>query len=118
MIKRIVGVILILCVFIAIPLSAAGVQRVDIGGAFYSFLKSCAKDLEGFKIAIPNIPSIPRMESPSGFFAVIDVLIQFINGISNFINFGITLSNYVIQLIEFICIIIGNFVSMRNILWS
>lgn len=118
MIKRIIGAGILLCLFIAIPLSIAGITHVEIGSAFMGFLKSCNRDLENFKIEIPQIPQIPRFENPSGFFVVVDILVSFINGISQFINFGIMISNYFIQLLEFITIILINLVSMRNILWS
>lgn len=118
MIKRIILSIILVCLFIAIPLSIAGVKHVDISGPFLSLMKNTSRELEEYKIAIPEIPSIPRLENVSGFFAVVDVLVSFINGFIKLLNFIVTIINVVIQLFQYIFLLIKNLVIFRDTLFE
>lgn len=114
MIKRIVACLLFFCLIIAIPLAIAGVERVELGGAFMALLRNTSKELNTYKIEIPNIPSIPRLNSATGFMVVIDLLISFINGLVNLLNFVVMILNYVIQVLEFFCLLIKNLFTFRD----
>lgn len=107
-----------MCLFIAIPLSIAGVEHVDISGPFLSLMKNTSRELEEYKIAIPEIPSIPRLENVSGFFAVVDVLVSFINGFIKLLNFIVTIINVVIQLFQYIFLLIKNLIIFKDTLFE
>lgn len=114
MIKKIIVSTFFVLLLFSISLYLAGITHVELGSHAMAFLKNCSRELESFKIAIPNIPSIPNMEDVNGFMVVVDVLVKFINGLVNVLNFIILVLNTLIQLIQFIFIILKNFISMRN----
>lgn len=116
MIKKITIVSIFLCLLIAIPLSLLGIKKVEIGPAFMSFMNTCNKDLNSFKIAIPNIPKIPSPPNLNGFWAILNAFISFGNFIIGVFNVGITFLNIIIQLIEFLIIVIKNLTSFKDVL--
>ena len=111
MIKKIICALFLVCLFIAIPISLAGVHRVTLSDGAIAFLQNCSRELNEFKIEIPSIPSIPTINV--GF---LDVLINFINGFVVLINFVITIVNIVIQLLQFIFIIVKNLITLKDYL--
>lgn len=111
MIKKIILSLFLGCLFIAIPLSLAGIHRVSLSDGVISFLQNCSRELNDFKVEIPQIPKIPTINV--GF---LDVLINFINGFVILINFVITLVNIIIQLLEFLFIIIKNLITLKDYL--
>ena len=50
MIKKIACFFIGVCLFIAIPLSIAGITKVDLGAPFMAFLKNTNNDLNNFKV--------------------------------------------------------------------
>lgn len=116
MIKKITIVSILLCLLIAIPLSILGIRKVELGPSFLAFMNTCNRDLNNFKIEIPNIPRIPSPPNLDGFWAILNAFISFGNFIIGVINVGITLINVVIQLIEFIIIMIKNLIAFKDVL--
>lgn len=114
MIKNIIFSAILLCLFIAIPLAIAGVTHVDLGGPFLALLKNTSRELNDYKIAIPNIPEIPPLENVSGFWAVIDVLVKFVNALVKFLNFFVTIINVIIQLFQYIFLVIKNLIVFKD----
>lgn len=114
MIKNIILSLVLLCLFIAIPLSMAGVTHVELGAPVMAFLKNTSNELNNYKIAIPDIPSIPRLEDVSGFLVVIDLLIAFINGIIKILNFFVSILNVIIAVLEYIFLVIKNLITLKD----
>lgn len=114
MIKKIAFALIFVCLLIAIPLGIAGYERVELGAGGLALLQTTARDLENFKIEIPNIPQIPLFESPKGIELVLNFLSKVVNGLSYVINFVILVLNYVIQLIEYAVILIKNLITFKN----
>lgn len=118
MLKKIALSGIFFCLFIASWLAAFNIDKVSIGGPFLALLKQTNTDLNNFKIAIPDIPLIPKASSFNGFLVVLNALIDFFNIIVNIINIVVDVVNVVIQLIEFICLLIKNIVvfatTMKN----
>lgn len=114
MIKRIIAYLIFGCLIVALPLSIAGITRVQLGGPFLAVLKLTNQQLNDFTIAIPSIPQIPKMDKLNGFFQVVNLLITFFNGLINLINFIITIVNYIIKLIEFLVILVKNLIFFRD----
>lgn len=112
MIKRVIGFALLGCCFIAIILYGLGLRKVEIGSGFLAFLQNTNRELESFKIAIPEIPLIPRIQ---GFFVVV---IDFLNAMVNVMNFVITLFNVGIQIIQFVVLLIKNFIVLGKNGWK
>ena len=114
MIHKIIASLFLICLFIAIPLSLMGIERVELGEPFLSFMSTCNYELSNFKIEIPDIPTIPVFDDASGFSLVIDVLIKFVNIIIVIINTIADVINVVIQLIQFICIVVKNLITFKD----
>lgn len=114
MIKRIGAFLILGCLLIAIPLAILGYEKVELGGPFLAVMNQTSKDLQNFKIAIPDIPKIPLFESPQGFELVLNFLIKVTNGISGVLNFLIMLINTIIQLLEFIFLMVKNGIAFKN----
>lgn len=114
MIKRIIAYLILFCLIIAVPLSLAGITRVELGGSFLALMKNTSRELNEFKIAIPSIPNIPKLDQVGGIWEVINVLVTFINGFVNVLNFLVTILNYAIQLIQFLVLLIKNMIVFRD----
>lgn len=117
MIRKIIYAGIFLCLLIAIPLSLMGIEKVEPGMPFLAFLKNCNRELNDFKIEIPNIPAIPLLDTEGNpFLNFVNGVINFLNGVSNLINFIITLLNVVIQVIQFIFIVVKNLIIFKDTL--
>ena len=123
MIKKIVFFGIFLCLCIAVPLALMGYDHVTLGPSFIALMRNCNNDLNNFTIAIPNIPTIPRIptENGAGDAGILEVLINlanalitFVNVIINIINVAVQVINIVIQLIEFIVILIKNLITFKD----
>lgn len=123
MIKKIIFGGILLCLFIAVPLALLGYEHVTLGPSFIALMRSCNNDLNGFTIAIPNIPTIPKIptEEGAGDQGILEVLINLANALITFVNVIITIINVavqviniVIQLIEFIVVLIKNLVTFKD----
>lgn len=100
---------------LAFFLAIAGVEQVQLGDSYYTFIGSVGKSFEAWKLEIPDIPNIPNIPSQnydsSGL--ILQVLIKianffvgFLNIIIYILNLVINLLNIVIQLIQFILTLI------------
>lgn len=126
MVKKIILSGIVLCLFIAIPLALLGYKQVELGTPFLALMRSVNNDLANFKIAIPDIPTIPHIPSESsGGNDVLSVLINLANGIINFfnaiimiINVLVQIINIVIQLIEVIVLIVKNLINFKDTIAS
>ena len=118
MIRKIIFSSIFVLLLFSISLYLFGVRRVELGSTFLSFMKNCSRELENFKISIPNIPSIPLMDEVNGILIVVDLLTKFFNGLINVINFIILILNTVIQVLQFLFILLKNFISSRDVLIS
>lgn len=116
MIHKIIASLFLVCLFIAIPLSLMGIERVELGEPFLAFMSTCNHELSQFKIEIPDIPLIPQFDDASGFLLVLDVLIKFVNMIIQLINIIADVVNVVIQLLQFIFIIVKNLINFKDTL--
>lgn len=112
MIKRVIGYTLLACCFIAIILYGLGLRKVEIGSGFLAFLQNTNRELENYKIVIPDIPQIPRIQ---GIFVV---AIDFLNAMVNVLNFCITLFNVAIQIIQFVVLLVKNFIVIAKNGWK
>lgn len=103
-------------------------HQITIGPEFLSFLRMCSSELNGFKIEIPDIPSIPKIEYMTQENAqwyelvlnflvnIFNGLITFLNGVVNILNFVVTIINVIIQVLEFLFILIKNIFNMTDAL--
>lgn len=120
---------LLLAVGISLVWFAGGVEphQIQLGTPFISFMNSCNRDLNSFKIAIPNIPSIPSLDAIREINNFWDVIVNllvnianafftFLNGVIKLLNFLIQIINVVIELLEFIFIILKNAIVLRDTL--
>lgn len=105
MIKKICASLILISLFIALPLAAMGIKRVDLGPAFLSFMNRVSTDLEGWKVDIPSIPMLEPMTEGNNMDAV-NFFVSFANFIFTILNVVILLLNVVIQLVQFICTLI------------
>lgn len=101
MLTKIIGYILFFCLLVAIPLSLAGVQKIELGNDYYTFIATVSRNAEAVNFEIPNIPMIPET---SGFAGanVLNVLAGFVNFLSNILNFVVQVLNFVIKLFIFL----------------
>lgn len=124
MIKKIICALILLCLFIAIPLAVFGIKHVDIGPSFIAFMHQTSRDLEGWKINIPDIPFIPQpdMVSTGGnnILAVLQSLgyaiVSWLNFIVRFFNVCISFINACIQFIQFIFTLLKNLIAFTDTL--
>jgi len=103
-------------------------HQITIGPEFLSFVRSCSQELNGFKIEIPDIPDIPKIEYMTQENAqwyelvlnflvnVVNGLVTFLNGVVNLLNFVVTIVNVIIQVLEFLFILIKNLFTMTDAL--
>ena len=85
MIKKILFSLIFLCLCIAVPLALIGFKHVDLGSGFIGFMSNCSHELESFKIGIPDIPQIPKIDvlvDNGG----LEVLFNILNAIIGFFN--------------------------------
>lgn len=116
MIKRIIACGFLLCLFVAIPLALMGIEKVELGSPFLAFLKNCNRELNDFKIEIPNVPHIPNLDVQNDFLAFVNVVINFINGLVNVINFVVMFFNVIISVLQFLFILIKNLITFKDML--
>lgn len=123
MIKKIIFALILLCLFIAIPLAVFGIKHVDIGPSFIAFMHQTSRDLEGWKINIPDIPFIPQPEQVSldgGFLDFLQnlgyAIVSFLNFIVRFFNVCISFINACIQFIQFIFTLLKNLIAFTDTL--
>lgn len=120
MIKKIVGYSLLFFAMIALFLALAGIKEANLSPSFIAFLKNTSREMESWKVAIPNIPDIPKIEDINQGewyeFAVnaLNGIISFLNGLVVLLNFIIMALNTLIQLLEFIFFIIKNLIVMKD----
>lgn len=118
MIKKIFFAVIFLCLIVAIPLYIAGVRQVEVGGPFMAFLRTCNNELNQFKFAIPDIPKIPTPMEEGFWWDVLKVLISIANFIGSIGNVAIMITNTIIQLVQFIYIMIRNVIALKDNLES
>lgn len=120
MFKKIVLSLVLVCLFIAIPLALMGYKKVELGEPFLAFMQNVSKELNDFKIAIPDIPSIPHFEGATdgGFLEVmsniLNALINFVNVIITVLNALSTIINIIIQLLQTIFIVIKQLIGFKD----
>lgn len=114
MIKRICFSLIFICCIIAIPLALMGIRHVNIGGPFLAFLRGCSNELNEYKIAIPNIPSVPKPTGTGGWYAVLSVLISIANALIGICNFAIMFMNTIVQLLQFIFVILKRLITFKD----
>lgn len=97
--------------FFAFFLAIVGVSHISTGEDYYTFLGSVSSRFENWRIEIPQIPSIPRMEqrdSRSGdnifaaFRAFVNFFVVVVNALISILNILILIINTLIQLIQFV----------------
>lgn len=124
MIGRIVGYSMLFCLFLAIGFSAFGYKYVEIGPSFLAFMRAVNNDVQLYKIAIPNIPLIPRYERQgTDGNDILSVLVSLLNGLIYFVNLHIftinllsSLVNLIIQVLQTIFAIINRLINFsRNV---
>lgn len=99
---------------IAVPLYIMGYRHVELGSPFLSFLRNCNDQLNEFKIAIPEIPDVPKPPSNEGWFLVLNVLIDAVNFIVAICNIAISIMNAIIQFLQFIFIMIKSLINFKD----
>lgn len=114
MVRKIVFSAILLCLFIAIPLSIVGIEQVELGEPFLAFVKTCDHELSDFKVAIPDIPTIPRVNNLGGFEFILNAFITFANIFVNLINIISKLLNVIIQVVQFIVIVVKNLILFKD----
>lgn len=120
MIKKIIFSGIVLCLFIAVPLALLGYTKVELGQPFLGLMKAVSRDLNNFKIAIPEIPHIPTFEEESAsgglevLFNILNVIINFFNMIITLINAVVGIFNVVLQLLECIVLVIKNLITFKD----
>lgn len=123
MVRKIILGLFLLCLFIAIPLAAIGIRHVEIGPAFIGFMNQTSKDLEVWKIAIPDIPEIPKplevvtINNPLDFLVSFgNAVITFVNFLSRIINVIISMLNMVIQFTQYVFTLVKNLIAFSDTL--
>ena len=103
-------------------------HQVSIGPSFLSFMNTCSYELNQFKLEIPSIPDIPKidslqMEDTNWWNAVLNFFVAFANGFFTFLNgvvlilnFLIVVINTIIQLLQFVFILVKNLITMKDVL--
>lgn len=99
---------------IAVPLYIMGYTHVELGTPFLSFLHNCNDQLNQFKIAIPEIPDVPKPPSHEGWALILNVLIDAVNFIVAICNIAISIMNAIIQFLQFIFIMIKSLISFKD----
>lgn len=123
MIRKIILGLFLLCLFIAIPLATVGIRHVELGPAFIGFMNQTSKDLQAWKLTIPDIPNIPDIDfktPPNGFVEVLTGIFQglmsFINIIITIINVFIGMLNMVIQFTQYVFTLLKNLIAFTDTL--
>lgn len=112
MIKKIIAFLFLPMLIVSLFLSFAGVTYIDpTSSVFMDFFRSISFRYNEFNFTIPNIPSIPDIESSSSSkpFELItaliwigNLLVKFFNGVIAVVNIVILILNVVIKVIEFV----------------
>lgn len=112
MITRIVSYLFLATLFFAFFLAIVGVTHISTGEEYYRFLGTVSERFESWKIEIPNIPKIPRIDDSSSangtdIFAILKGFVNFFVTLANVIisifNIAILVINIIIQIIQFVC---------------
>lgn len=125
--KIIASTIFVSCLF-AILLSINNIEGpIWFGNQFRSFIVSCNRELENFKIEIPNLTLLDIGDAPSidespVIWVVLWNIGNFFVSISNFLipvlNVVISFLNVAIQLIQFAYVFIKNIGTLKDMLIS
>lgn len=116
MLKRIVAISTLVCLFIAIPLAIMGIKRVDLGQPFLALMKAVNSDLQNYRIEIPNIPLIPLGSQSGGGWEVLKVVVNFFNFFIQIINIFIQVFNVIIQLFQCIFLVVRHLITFKDTL--
>ena len=114
MIKKVIFAGIVLCLFIAIPFALMGIQHVELGQPFMTFLRGCNLELNQYKVEIPSIPEIPSPPNPSGWLLILNAFISFANFFVKIINVMTSILSVIIQLFQFIFILIKNLITLKD----
>lgn len=114
MIRKMTLSIIFVCLCIAIPLAMLGYKKVELGTPFLALMSTTTRDLNNYKVQIPDIPRIPLFENPEGILIVIQFLIKVVNGLTALINVIILVVNYVIQILEFLVLLVRNLIQFKD----
>ena len=107
---------ILICLFIAIPLSIMGIKKVELGEPFLALMRASTRDVEQYKVAIPSIPFIPVFENASGFQLILNAFIRFLNIFVWLLNAISSVTNVVIQFLQFIFFMIRNLINFKDTL--
>lgn len=118
MFKRIIAVIMLLCLLIAVPLALLGIKRVELGEPFLALMHAVTKDLNNFKVEIPDIPLIDFGDKVGAGWDVIKAIASFFNFFIRIINVFILLINIVIQLFQVIFLVVRHLITFKDTLQS
>lgn len=99
---KIIGFSLVGLLIIALILALNGVEEVGFNDTYYKFFYSVSHDYDAWKLEIPRIPTIDKLEGGEWWALILNAFINFVNGLFGFLNVIIMILNYVIQLIQFI----------------
>lgn len=116
MIKKIIFTLIFVCMLIAIPLALMGIRYVNVGGPFLSFLRGASNELNQYKVGIPEIPSVPLPQESGGWWDVLGVLVSIANGFIGICNFAIMFMNTIVQLLQFVFILIRRLITLKDTL--
>ena len=127
MISRIIAFLILPSLIVAMFLSLAGVSAIPFDdNSMYTFFSSVFTRFNNIRIAIPNIPSIPKLEyvASDNFFQfilnalifVVRFLTIIVNAIVSVINFSSALITLFIQIVEYVLVFIYSLKDLRNIL--
>ena len=114
MIKKVIFAGVVLCLFIAIPLALMGIRHVELGQPFMTFLRNCNLELNQYKVEIPDIPKIPTPPNPSGWQLILKAFVSFMNFFVDVINVFTSIISTIIQLFQFIAIMIKNLITLKD----
>ena len=114
MIKKIIFAGIVLCLFIAIPLALMGIQHVEIGQPFMTFMRNCNLELNQYKVEIPDIPKIPTPPNPSGWQLILKAFVSFANFFVDVINVITSILSTLIQLFQFLFIVVKNLITLKD----
>lgn len=114
MLKKISISLIFVCLLIAIPLALLGYEKVELGTPFMALMSNTSRQLESYKVSIPDIPMIPAFEEPQGILVVVQFLLKVVNGISTLLNVIIMVLNSLIQLLEFIFLLLKNLITFKD----
>lgn len=114
MIKKVIFAGIVLCLFIAVPLALMGINHVELGQPFMTFLRNCNLELNQYKVEIPDIPEIPTPPNPTGWLLILKAFVAFMNFFVKIINVFTSILSTIIQLFQFLGIMIKNLITLKD----